>query len=77
MVWTLLQDVLNLYEKHGQWVENQEQILKDIDSRGDQKSQEQIQDLITMVEVSTYLKNLLHHTILFIKDQVDYHTQLS
>jgi hypothetical protein len=62
LVWTLLQEVLNLYEEHKQWVESQEQILHEIDNRREQKSQEQIQDLIALVEVS----NLKLSWILFI-----------
>jgi hypothetical protein len=35
------------------WLDSQEQILKDIDSRREQKSQDEIQNLISKVEVRT------------------------
>ncbi|PSN34718.1 hypothetical protein C0J52_20229 [Blattella germanica] len=49
-VWVLLQEVLKVYEEQIHWLESQEQILKDIDSRKEQKSQDEIQDLISVVE---------------------------
>jgi hypothetical protein len=53
-VWTLLEEVLRLSQEQQQWLESQEQILKDMDSRRGQMSQEEIQDLISKVEVGMY-----------------------
>jgi len=53
-VWTLLEEVLRLSQEQQQWLESQEQILKDIDSRREQMSQDEIQDLISRVEVRIY-----------------------
>jgi hypothetical protein len=53
-VWTLLEEVLRLNQEQQQWLESQEQILKDIDSRRGQMSQDEIQDLISRVEVRIY-----------------------
>lgn len=53
-IWTLLQDLLKQCQEHQVWLDYQEQVLKDIDSRREQKSQEEIQDLISKVEVRIY-----------------------
>jgi len=53
-VWTLLEEVLRLNQEQQQWLESQEQILKDMDSRRGQMSQDEIQDLISRVEVRIY-----------------------
>ena len=50
-VWTLLEEVLRLSQERQQWLESQEQILKGMDSRRGQMSQDEIQDLISRVEV--------------------------
>jgi hypothetical protein len=50
-VWALLQEVLKLCQKHQPWLDSLEQILKDIDSRRGQKSQDEIQDLKVKLEV--------------------------
>jgi hypothetical protein len=54
-VWTLLQEVLKLCQKHQPWLDSQEQILKDIDSRRGHKSQDEIQDLKVRLEVSYHI----------------------
>jgi hypothetical protein len=54
-VWTLLEEVLRLSQEQQQWLESQEQILKDMDSRRGQMSQDEIQDLISRVEVRIYV----------------------
>jgi hypothetical protein len=53
-VWTLLEEVLRLSQEQQQWLESQEQALKDMDSRRGQMSQDEIQDLISRVEVRIY-----------------------
>jgi len=53
-VWTLLEEVLRLSQEQQQWLESQEQILKDMDSRRGQMSQDEMQDLISRVEVRIY-----------------------
>jgi len=53
-VWTLLEEVLRLSQEQQQWLESQEQILKDMDSRRGQMSQDEIQDIISRVEVRIY-----------------------
>lgn len=53
-VWTLLEEVLRLSQEQQQWLESQEQILKDVDSRRGQTSEDEIQDLISRVEVRIY-----------------------
>jgi hypothetical protein len=53
-VWTLLEEVLRLSQEQQQWLESQEQMLKDMDSRRGQMSQDEIQDLISRVEVRIY-----------------------
>jgi hypothetical protein len=53
-VWTLLEEVLRLSQEQQQWLESQEQVLKDVDSRRGQMSQDEIQDLISRVEVRIY-----------------------
>jgi len=53
-VWTLLEEVLRLSQEQQQWLESQEQVLKDMDSRRGQMSQDEIQDLISRVEVRIY-----------------------
>lgn len=53
-VWTLLEEVMRLSQEQQQWLESQEQILKDVDSRRGQMSQDEIQDLISRVEVRIY-----------------------
>jgi len=53
-VWTLLEEVLRLSEEQQQWLESQEQVLKDMDSRREQMSQDEIQGLISRVEVRIY-----------------------
>lgn len=54
-VWTLLQEVLKLCQKHQPWVDSVEQNLKDIDSRRGQKSQDEIQDLKVRIEVRYHI----------------------
>jgi hypothetical protein len=53
-VWTLLEEVLRLSQEQQQWLDSQEQILKDMDSRRGQMSQDEIQDLVSRVEVGIY-----------------------
>ena len=53
-VWTLLEEVLRLSQEQQQWLDSQEHILKDMDSRRGQMSQDEIQDLISRVEVRIY-----------------------
>lgn len=50
-VWTLLEETLRLSQEQQQWLDSQEHILKDMDSRRGQMSQDEIQDLISRVEV--------------------------
>jgi hypothetical protein len=50
-IWTLLQDLFKQCQEQQVWLDSQEQILKDTDSRREQKSQDEIQDLISTVEV--------------------------
>lgn len=58
-VWALLQEVLNLCKKHQPWLDSLEQILKDIDSRRGQKSQDEIQDL--KVKLEDAMKDIESH----------------
>lgn len=53
-VWTLLEEVLRLSQEQQQWLDSQEHILKDMDGRRGQMSQDEIQDLISRVEVRIY-----------------------
>jgi Na+-transporting NADH:ubiquinone oxidoreductase subunit NqrC len=65
-VWTLLEEVLRLSQEQQQWLDSQEQILKDMDSRRGQMSQDEIQDLISRVEVRIYNLLTLSERLFFI-----------
>jgi nesprin-1 len=54
-VWTLLQEVLKLSQEQEPWLDSQEQILKDIESRREQKSRDEIQDLKVRLEVRYHI----------------------
>lgn len=70
-VWTLLEEVLRLSQEQQEWLESQEQILKDMDSRRGQMSQDEIQDLISRVEVRIYNFLVLssHLSVMWLKSR--------
>jgi hypothetical protein len=58
-VWTLLQEVLKLCQEQQPWLDSQEQILKDIESRREQKSRDEIQNLKVRLEVRYYIASYI------------------